>query len=273
MHQAAAITPPAADDVSVAITALFASHVDEFSAVNAKASAFHTEFVKMLSGGAGLHIEVANPQQRLVAIDGQARALLGNPLSGLGGVAPVAAMTEVSYLDTPFGRLEVVRKVTASADDGTGPVSVLISATTPFGDASWSITGFAPAGETEATIGVTGGSNQLSPRFRLLVAAGGSMFTGGFSLLDGVSEFSSALGSGDFLGNAADGTDTVERPIGSFADSDGPTVSMHPPFGGFAMPPAPVMLSMQGCPSTDDSGSLMTYPVATPPSRASGSAG
>lgn len=260
VNRAAAITPPAADEVSSAITALFASHVDEFAAANSEASTFHTEFVKLLGSGAVQYLfaESADAQQTLVdALNGLAQALLSCPLPGLGDGAPEAAMTEISDVDAPFGRIEVVHKVAAPVDDGTGSVSAPMSPATPYEDASWSITGSAPAGETPATIILTGGSNQLPPQLRLLGAAGGSMVTGGVCLLDGVGEASNVLSSGDHSGAASVFfTRTVELTMGSFEGPGGPTVSVHLPFGGLCTPSAPVMLSVPGYSSTDDAGSV-----------------
>jgi len=47
-----AIAAPAADEVSQAITALFAAHAQEFQALSAKATAFHERFVSLLNGSA-----------------------------------------------------------------------------------------------------------------------------------------------------------------------------------------------------------------------------
>lgn len=47
-----AIAAPATDEVSQAITALFAAHAQEFQALSAKATAFHGRFVSLLNGSA-----------------------------------------------------------------------------------------------------------------------------------------------------------------------------------------------------------------------------
>ena len=93
--QTTAVAAPAADEVSSAIAALFGSHAQEFQALSAEASAFHDQFVNLLSGGTAQYVstEVANAQQALVnAVNAPAQALLGQPLiGGLGGAAANAA--------------------------------------------------------------------------------------------------------------------------------------------------------------------------------------
>jgi hypothetical protein len=83
----------AEDEVSAAIASLFSSHARGYQALSAQAAAFHTEFVRALSGASGAYVatEVANasplqtPAQDLLgAINAPAAGLLGRPLVGNG---------------------------------------------------------------------------------------------------------------------------------------------------------------------------------------------
>jgi PE family len=117
LSQTTAIAAPAADEVSAAITALFASNAEEFQASNAQAASFHDEFAKLLSGGAAQYVstEIANAEQTAVnAINTPAQALLGHPLipTGTGGQAPAQAATS----STPDS--------TTTATQHYGPVTV-----------------------------------------------------------------------------------------------------------------------------------------------------
>jgi hypothetical protein len=78
---------PGADEVSLAITAIFGTHARQYQALSAQAATFHSQFVSMLNVGAGSYVstEVANAQQSLVnAVNAPSRALLGHPLIGTG---------------------------------------------------------------------------------------------------------------------------------------------------------------------------------------------
>ncbi|MGO9153693.1 PE family protein [Mycobacterium sp.] len=75
------IVAAGADEVSVAIAALFGNHGQEFQALSAQAAAFHEEFVGLMKSGAGAYLstEVANAERML----GSAVAA---PAQALGGV-------------------------------------------------------------------------------------------------------------------------------------------------------------------------------------------
>src|ERR1700689_3508598 len=75
-----------ANTVSAAIASLFSSHGQDFQALSAQVSAFHTEFVQTLSGAAGSYAsaEAANAsplqaveQQVLGVINAPTEAVLG----------------------------------------------------------------------------------------------------------------------------------------------------------------------------------------------------
>jgi hypothetical protein len=63
--QITAIGAPAADEVSAAITSLFATYGQEFQTLSARAAAFHDGFLNLLNGGAAQYVstEAANVQQ------------------------------------------------------------------------------------------------------------------------------------------------------------------------------------------------------------------
>src|SRR5271166_4145434 len=76
------VIAPGADEVSVAITALFGTHARQYQALSAQAATFHSQFVNTLNAGAGSYVstEVANAQQSLVnAVNAPSQALLGHP--------------------------------------------------------------------------------------------------------------------------------------------------------------------------------------------------
>ncbi|MBX9978699.1 MAG: PE family protein, partial [Mycobacterium gordonae] len=93
-HTAAAsptttILAAAGDEVSAAIAALFAGHAREYQALNTQVEAFHQEFVRLLTSGAGSYAaaELANVnplEQALNLINAPTRTLVGRPLIGNG---------------------------------------------------------------------------------------------------------------------------------------------------------------------------------------------
>jgi PE family len=79
----------AADEVSAAITALFNGHGLQFQALSAQASAFHSQFVQLLSASSGSYLateaaSASSLQSVLDAVNGPTEALLGRPLIGNG---------------------------------------------------------------------------------------------------------------------------------------------------------------------------------------------
>ncbi|MBL7659432.1 PE family protein, partial [Escherichia coli] len=78
-----------ADEVSLAISALFGQHAQAYQALSAQAAAFHQQFVQTLAGGAGAYAaaEAQVEQQLLAAINAPTQALLGRPLIGDGANA------------------------------------------------------------------------------------------------------------------------------------------------------------------------------------------
>ncbi|MBY0391105.1 MAG: PE family protein, partial [Mycobacterium pseudokansasii] len=87
------------DEVSAAVASLFSGNARAYQALSAQAAAFHDQFVRALSAGAGLYAsaEAANAsplqtlqQGALNLINAPTQALLGRPLIGDGanGSAP-----------------------------------------------------------------------------------------------------------------------------------------------------------------------------------------
>lgn len=90
------LAPAAADEVSGAIAAFFGTYAQEYRALSAEASAFHTRFVQTLGAGAGWYAsaEAANAsllqwveQQILNIVNAPTQLLLGRPLLGNGADA------------------------------------------------------------------------------------------------------------------------------------------------------------------------------------------
>ncbi|WP_152531205.1 PE family protein, partial [Mycobacterium sp. UM_CSW] len=85
--QTTAVEAAAADEISVAVAALFGSHGQGYQSVSAQMTALHDQFVQNLTaaGGAYASAEAANVQQTLLGlINAPTEALLGRPLIGNG---------------------------------------------------------------------------------------------------------------------------------------------------------------------------------------------
>ncbi|WP_136625755.1 PE family protein, partial [Mycobacterium innocens] len=83
----AQVQAAAADEISMAISALFGEHALSYQAVSAQATAFHDQFVQALTSGGSSYAsaEAANVQQSLLdAINAPTQTLLGRPLIGNG---------------------------------------------------------------------------------------------------------------------------------------------------------------------------------------------
>jgi hypothetical protein len=84
------VLPAAADEISAALSAMFAKFGHEFQWRSVQAQAFHAEFVKVLNAGAGAYAstEIANAEQTMAnAIGGSATAAQSVSAAGLlGGI-------------------------------------------------------------------------------------------------------------------------------------------------------------------------------------------
>ncbi|WP_211696971.1 PE family protein [Mycobacterium spongiae] len=94
------VAAAAADEVSIAISRLFATHGQEFQAISTRVATFHSDFVRLLNGGASAYIEteIANAGKNLVnAVNAPARAPLELALrSGVSAVTNGEAAALVS---------------------------------------------------------------------------------------------------------------------------------------------------------------------------------
>ncbi len=91
------IATAANDDVSIAISRLFGAFGQEFQAVSTQATAFHNEFVSLLSGGAAAYLSTEA---------GNARQTLLNTLTpsiAVNSAAPAAASSLLSNVSTILG--------------------------------------------------------------------------------------------------------------------------------------------------------------------------
>jgi hypothetical protein len=84
-----ALTPAAADEVSVGIAHLFSEHAQGFHALAGKAAVFHEQFAQNLKAGAASYV---NTEDAIAALLGSIASLLGylrnlNPLRLLEGLA------------------------------------------------------------------------------------------------------------------------------------------------------------------------------------------
>lgn len=77
-----------ADEVSLAISALFGQHAQAYQALSAQATIFHDQFVQALTSGGNLYAAAEShtvEQMVLNAINAPTQTLFGRPLIGAGG--------------------------------------------------------------------------------------------------------------------------------------------------------------------------------------------
>jgi PE family len=242
---AAAATPTtglvamASDEVSAAVTAVFAAHAQAYQSLGAQAAAFHAEFVRTLSGGAGAYAstELANAQQvALNAVNAPVAALLGRPSVESGaaasGLANAAESTTKNF-NLPLGPLQLSASFTgtnlpdgsvfasgyasatvttpigpyallaASGSAGVstnGPVFLSANGTSPYGPLALSLNGNSVSGGSSPAIQFTSGSLVLPRAVPLLVAELGPSVVGGVSLANSGTAFITALSTGNVLG-------------------------------------------------------------------------
>jgi len=181
-------------------------------------------------------------------------------------IAPSTTQT----IDTPFG--PVTLTVSADVPDPftSGPVAVDAKASTPLGNASFSLTGTQSSttepGRTPATvaeIALSEGTLVVPAPISLLADALGPVVTGGASLSNSANAFIAAQKSGDIpgaitaflaagvnFGNAVlFGQYTVAVPIGS---TEGQSVEVRVPFAGIFGSLRPLSVSVPDYSYTDD---------------------
>ncbi|SOJ57838.1 putative PE-PGRS family protein PE_PGRS24 [Mycobacterium simulans] len=89
MAQTTSLLAAGADEVSVAVAALFSAHGQGYQALSAQAAAFHDQFMRALAAGAGSYASAeaasATPMQELLnLINAPFVTLTGRPLIGNG---------------------------------------------------------------------------------------------------------------------------------------------------------------------------------------------
>ncbi|QUR69384.1 PE family protein [Mycobacterium spongiae] len=98
------VAAAAADEVSIAISQLFATHGREFQAISTRVATFQADFVRLLHGGASAYVEaeITNARQNLVAaVNAPARAPLGQLLQG--GVSALTNGRAASVVSDQIG--------------------------------------------------------------------------------------------------------------------------------------------------------------------------
>jgi hypothetical protein len=182
--QTTAISAPAADEVSAAITSLLGTHAQEFQALSTKAAAFHDEFVNLLNGGAAqyLNTELTNAQQTLTnTVNAPARALLGQPAPVAAAARAVTSPTTQSF-NFPFGPFTISgnQTFTTTSEGFSGATNAAVSLNTPVGPV-----GLFSGSGSEAFNSTTGvGSANFAGRGPWISASGSGNFsntTGAFS--------------------------------------------------------------------------------------------
>ncbi|OBK46621.1 PE family protein [Mycobacterium sp. 1081908.1] len=149
--QTTSVVAPAADEVSAAITALLGSHAQEFQDINARATAFHEEFVGGLNGAATQYAstELASAQQTLA-----------NFVAAPPQAPPAAAFTPEFSRSFNVGPFEISLSATALSFGTGGALGLAngsLALNTPFGVVPLlSATGtdaFAPNGQFLLSLG------------------------------------------------------------------------------------------------------------------------
>lgn len=164
----AAAAPPttglvamAADQVSAAVTAAFATHAQDYQALSARMAAFHDQFVRSLSNGAGAYLcaEIANAEQNLLhAVNGPAMALLGHPL--LGSCAGFGAPTASSGTTAAAGAATSASSSGWSVGSAVSTAGAAVTGTTATGAATGTT---AIGAATGATATATAAAGAMAP--------------------------------------------------------------------------------------------------------------
>jgi hypothetical protein len=200
----AGLAAAGADEVSAAVTALFAGFGKEYQALAAQANAFHQQFVRALSSGAGAYLaaEAANvsplqtvEQDVLRVINAPTELLLGRPLIGNGVNGTVASPNgQAGGLLIGNGGTGYSRPTTSSLAGGAGGAAGLI--------------GYGGAGGTGGT-GASGGAGGAGG---WLLGGGGTGGHGGLGApnggLGGTGGNGGLLGAGGTGGSGGNATGT-----------------------------------------------------------------
>lgn len=168
----AAAAPPttglvamAADQVSAAVTTVFATHAQDYQALSAKMAAFHDQFVRTLSNGAGAYLgaEIANAEQNLLnAVNGPALSLLGHPLLGTGADSAARAATAGSGTSaTATGATATGATATSATATGATATGATATGATATGATTTGATATGATATGATVTGATGGGAML----------------------------------------------------------------------------------------------------------------
>ena len=164
-----AVLAPGADEVSVSIASLFDAHSQVYQAMSVQASAFHSQFVQLMNGGASQYslTEAANASPLQTAA-GPASAAAQVPAvsAGPGGSAPAAPAA------APLGAAVAPAAVAASPAQAATPVAAapagsatLASATAPGAGSSTGLCAGQFVGQRPADgVGAGAGRHARHPR-------------------------------------------------------------------------------------------------------------
>ena len=114
------IAAAGADEVSVAIAALFGNHGEEFQALTARAAAFHNEFVGMIKSGVGAYLgsEVASAGQMLGGTVAAPAQAISQSVTGLEGELEAFGAAVAAPYQTFFSNTAANLQITGGCDLG-----------------------------------------------------------------------------------------------------------------------------------------------------------
>jgi hypothetical protein len=194
-----------------------------------------------------------------------------SPVAKAAAVAAASSSTTTQTISTPFGPIKITSTSTAPAPGTSGPVGLSLLATTPVGNAKFSLTGsstFVAGLPSVTTVKFTDGTFVVPGAISFLLDAAGPVVTGGTSLVNSGKAFMSAVNSGNPIGAAVAlfsaglnfenailfGHTTITVPLGSVGSSSGSTINVHIPFGGLFSSLQPLTVTVPGYTYTDPSG-------------------
>lgn len=201
-HAAAAaptteVLPPAADEVSAAITAVFGAHGRHFQSLGVQAKAFHEQFVSALNAGATAYssAEATAEQSMLSAANGHLQALVGHPLLGPETAGSSSAAASEGLTPSIIGGGDELPSVGA-------PVTFPMSVDTPFGPLEMTLNGTVRALPPVGRVDFESGSLSAPAPFVYGLGALGPAITTATALQNSNAAFFGAMQSGNLLGAA-----------------------------------------------------------------------
>lgn len=194
------ILPAAGDEISAAAASFFAGNGQQYQALSAEVEAFHEQFVKALTGGAGSYaaaeVTNANPLSQAVLdmINAPSRTLLGRPMIANGADALPGTGADGGAAGWLYGNGGKGGSGAAGQPGGNGGSAGLIGNGGAGGQGGAGVEGakVAPAGGR----GGNGG---------LLLGNGGAGGTGGAGVSDGVAGAGGAGGNAYLMGDGGTG--------------------------------------------------------------------